>query len=117
MKFLTKAIEAQLRKNAAESEAAILKDGNTPNHKPVLKVFNPTGSATWLFTELHTDGRLFGLCDLGMGEPELGYVDLTELTQVRGQFGLRMERDLHFSPNKTLIEYASEAQSARRIVA
>jgi len=118
MKFFTKAIEAQLRKNAAESEAAILKDGNTPNHKPVVKIFNPYGAATWLFTELHTDGRLFGLCDLGMGEPELGYADLNELMAVKTRpFGLPLERDLHFTAKMTLKEYAEKAQAEGRLTA
>jgi hypothetical protein len=44
----------------------------------------------------------FGLCDLGMGEPELGYVSLTELRAVRGKIGLPVERDEHFEADKTL---------------
>ena len=31
-----------------------------------------------------------------MGEPELGYVSLVELRNVRGKLGLPIERDLHF---------------------
>ena len=43
--------------------------------KPVVKLFTPDAQCTWLLTELDPDGGLaFGLCDLGMGEPELGYV-------------------------------------------
>ena len=45
------------------------------------------GAATWLLTELDEDGdQAFGLCDLGFGCPELGYVSLTEMraVQVRG---------------------------------
>ena len=34
--------------------------------------FTPMGSATWVLTEYHPeDERFFGLCDLGMGSPEL----------------------------------------------
>jgi integrase len=47
--------------------------------------------------ELDSDGLAFGLCDLGMGEPELGYVSLTELRTVRGKLGLPIERDLPLS--------------------
>lgn len=44
--------------------------------RPVVKLFTPNGSATWLITEGYEepdgDLRLFGLCDLGFGSPELG---------------------------------------------
>ena len=48
---------------------------------PVVKLFTPDASATWLLTELDpADPDLaFGLCDLGLGCPELGYVRLSEL--------------------------------------
>ena len=45
----------------------------------------------------------FGLCDLGMGCPELGSVSLSELESVRGKLGLPIERDLHFTPTKTTV--------------
>jgi hypothetical protein len=51
----------------------------------------------------------FGLCDLGFGYPELGSVSLSELESVRGQLGLPIERDLYFTPTKTLSAYADEA--------
>lgn len=54
------------------------------DHFPVVKLFNPTGAATWLLTELDADGdTLFGLCDLGFGFPELGSVSLAELASVK----------------------------------
>jgi hypothetical protein len=68
------------------------------DHRPVVKLFVPDGAATWLLTECDPDDpdRLFGLCDLGLGFPELGYVSLTEITELRGKLGLPVERDLHF---------------------
>jgi hypothetical protein len=44
--------------------------------EPVVKIFTPDGNATRLLTELDPIGEhlAFGLCDLGLGEPELGYV-------------------------------------------
>jgi hypothetical protein len=51
----------------------------------------------------------FGLCDLGMGYPEIGYVSLSELESVRGPLNLPIERDLHFEADKTLSAYAAEA--------
>jgi hypothetical protein len=68
-------------------------------------------------TELDPDGGLaFGLCDLGMGEPELGYVSLIELESVRGKLCLPVERDRHFIANKTISAYADEAQANAHIV-
>jgi hypothetical protein len=61
-------------------------------------------------TELDPDGGLlFGLCDLRLGQPELGYVSLAELSTVRGKLGLPIERDLYFTANKT-IAYTNEAR-------
>ena len=59
---------------------------------------------------------LFGLCDLGMGFPELGYVSLSELATVRNALGLHMERDLHFKADKALSQYAKEARVHQRII-
>jgi len=75
-------------------------------------------AATWLLTELDPDEptRAFGLCDLGMGFPELGYVDLDELAQVK-RMGLGVERDRYFSTEIPLSKYAAEAASKQRIVA
>ena len=107
MKLLTKAIEKKLRANAE-------KEGD---FKPVLKLFNPTGAATWLIVDMDEYGRMFGLADLGMGSPELGYIDFNELAEYRGMFGLGIERDLGFKGTKPLSEYADEARAAGRIAA
>jgi len=85
--------------------------------KPVVKLFTPDGGATWLLTEIDPDEPdiAFGLCDLGMGFPELGNVSLTELAEVRGQLGLPIERDKWFEADKTLSAYAEEARRKERI--
>jgi hypothetical protein len=91
---------------------------DTLDFKPVVKLFTPDAQCTWLLTELDPDdGLVFGLCDLRMGEPELGYVSLIELQSVRGKLGLPMERDLHFEADKSISAYAEEARQLRRIVA
>ena len=79
---------------------------------PVVKLFTPDAGATWLLTELDPadPDRAFGLCDLGLGGPELGWVSLTELATVRGRLGLPLERDLHFVADRPLSAYAKEAQ-------
>ena len=97
----------------------LLKNGKIrpEDAKPVIKLFDPAGAATWLFTELDEDGdTLFGLCDLGFGFPELGYSSLSEISALRGRFGLGIERDLHFKAKHPLSTYAEAARNARRII-
>ena len=70
-----------------------------------------------LLTELNPDIDLaFGLCDLGLGEPELGYVSLAELSAARGPLGLPLECDVHFAPTRTIATYADLAREHRRII-
>lgn len=85
---------------------------------PVVKLFTPDANATWLLTEIVPDEPeiAFGLCDLGLGYPELGYVSLSELVSVRGPLGLPVERDLSFIASKPLSVYAEEARINRYIV-
>ncbi|WPH18074.1 DUF2958 domain-containing protein [Variovorax paradoxus] len=85
---------------------------------PVVKLFTPDAGATWLLTEIdpHDHDHAFGLCDLGLGSPELGWVSLAELATLRGPLGLPIERDLHFEAQKRLSAYAREARLAGRIV-
>lgn len=87
------------------------------DHVPVVKFFNPVGTATWLATELDDDGEtLFGLADLGFGSPELGAFNLLEMASVRLPFGLGIERDLYFEAPFPLSVYAEAARKAGRIV-
>ena len=85
--------------------------------EPVCKLFLPWTSGTWLLTELDDEYVAFGLADLGMGTPELGYIDLAEIWDVVGPGGLRVERDIHFSATKTLSAYATESRQLGRIKA
>jgi hypothetical protein len=111
MKLLTAAQRAQMLKNALENRE------QEHDHRPVVKLFTPDANATWLLTELDPDDtdRAFGLCDLGLGCPELGYVSLAELESVRGPMGLAVERDRYFTASQTLAVYAAEARVGRRI--
>lgn len=89
------------------------------NHDPfpVVKLFTPDGSATWLLAEIDPEDQslAFGLCDLGLGCPELGIVSLSELAAIRGQLGLPVERDLSFEARMSLSIYAAEARGVGRI--
>ena len=85
---------------------------------PVVKLFTPDAHATWLLTELDPeDGdTAFGLCDLGLGMPELGCVRLSELENVRGPLNLPIERDLYFIAQRRLSEYAQLARANGSII-
>lgn len=72
----------------------------------------------WLLAEIDPDDHdhAFGLCDLGLGEPELDWISLQELATVRGRFGLLIERDLHFRAEKRLSVHARDARRVGQIV-
>lgn len=111
--FITAAQRAQLLANGRR--AIEERDFDPP---PVVKLFTPDAGATWLLTEIDPDDEdhAFGLCDLGQGCPELGWVSLDELAAVRGPLGLSIERDLYFRAGKSIGVYAHEARLAGRIV-
>lgn len=85
---------------------------------PVIKLFTPDAGATWLLIAIDPDvpDHAFGLCDLGLGCPELGWLSMAELAAVRGRLGLPVERDLYFRAEKRLSVYAREARLTGRIV-
>ena len=119
MKLLTKDIRERLAKNG-RIRAQLAEEGTAKaDFLPVVKLFTPDAQCTWLLTELDPEDPdiAFGLCDLGMGYPELGGVRISELESVRGKLGLPIERDRHFTPTQTLSAYAIEARQHGRITA
>lgn len=114
MTLIPDRLRSQLLANGSKSRET---DAFDP--RPLVKLFTPDAGATWLLTELDPDDPdlAFGLCDLGLGSPELGYVRLSELATVRGRLGLPVERDLHFRADKSLGDYADEARRHGRITA
>lgn len=110
MELLTHELKAQLLANGRQ-QAAVRGTDDEIDFYPVVKLFTPDAGATWLLTEIDPDepDLAFGLCDLGLGFPELGSVSLSELSAVRGRLGLPVERDMHFVARKPLSVYASEA--------
>ena len=116
MMILTKALRNKLIENFIEQEKKMVEDGDSIDFKPVVKFFNPCGAATWLITEMDPDTNImFGLCDLGFGTPELGYVSLDELMSIRVGFGLKIERDRNWKATKTLHEYTTESYTSGRL--
>lgn len=111
MKLLTKANRQQLEANARKTEIE-----GEDDHRPVVKLFDPAGAATWLLTEIEGD-IAFGLCDLGMGSPELGSVSISELEAITGPLGIGIERDKYFEAEMTISQYAEAARASGSIAA
>ena len=114
MKLLTKIQEEKLIKNFKKN----LEKCGAVDFKPVVKFFGG-GACTWLITEYDVEERMFfGLCDLGQGFPEVGYVSRDELEALRfPPFGLPVERDMYISFDKYLSQYAELASVDGRIKA
>ena len=111
MKLLTNDIRDRLLKNG-RIHAQFIESGEAElDFVPVVKLFTPDAGCIWLLTELDPEDPdiAFGLCDLGMGYPELGTVRISEIEAVRGKLGLPVERDRFFTPTKTINTYAKEA--------
>ncbi|CAN7493801.1 DUF2958 domain-containing protein [Phenylobacterium sp. LjRoot225] len=105
--IITAEQRAQMLANGARTAA-----GEDIDPFPIVKLFTPDAGATWLLTELDPEDPdiAFGLCDLGLGFPELGSVSLSEITSVRGALGLPVERDLYFKADRPLSRYADDAR-------
>lgn len=112
MNLLTDELRSKLLQNGQLRRQLDLDGKAEADFFPIVKLFLPSGGMTWLLTELYPDDPdvSFGLCDLGMGFPELGDVRISELESARAPGGLQVERDLHFSPDKTIRAYAERAR-------
>ena len=112
MKLMTKPQQDRLIANFSANQQGL----QEIDHYPVIKLFTPDAQATWLLSEFDpAEGLFFGLCDLGLGMPELGYVALAELEALRGRMGLPVERDRHWEADKPLSAYAKDARLAECI--
>jgi hypothetical protein len=89
MKLLTAALRKALPPLYAN-------DGKGDEAVAVCKFFTPDSSWTWYATEFDGEDTFFGLVS-GL-EEELGYFSLSELESVTGPFGLKIERDIHWTP-------------------
>jgi hypothetical protein len=117
VKLITKAIAAKLY--AADQEFLAHQNRSGNDQPIVVKLFTPWASATWYVvtgTPLDSvngepctpdkaqDWHLFAFCNLGDDQcAELGYVLLSQLEEIRGYAGLKVERDLYFN-NQTLAD-------------
>ena len=73
MKLLTKVQFEQLVDNGRR-QAAVKGTPDEIDFYPVVKLFNPSGAATWLLTEIEPDDNdiAWGLCDLAWASPNSG---------------------------------------------
>ena len=136
--LLTKTHRTQLLANGK----AMAETDISETVKPVVKLFMPDGGATWLLAWLEPDDIdiAFGLCDLGLGCAELGFVRISEIASLRGAVGLPLlgfsgqfgpdspmghvmpfqpmvERDRTFKAERSLSDYASADRAAGYIAA
>ena len=93
MKLLTEEIKKQLPPMGEQD--------NSKDPMVYVKFFCPWNHWTWFGYEFDGDDVLFGYVK---GEyAEYGTFSIAELESVRGPMGLRIERDIHFTP-KPLLE-------------
>lgn len=110
MKLFTEEQYKKLIANGAQSNGEI-------SFPPVVKLFMSWTDCCWLLSEIDPEypDIAFGLCDLGFGFPEVGYVDLTELKDAQKGFKT-LECDQSFEGKFPLIAYARAAWEIGRIV-
>ncbi len=98
----------------------LLRNGANPDqdHAPVVKLHTAFAKATWLISELDPENEdmAFGLCDLGMGFPELGYIYLPEIVEMQDDPRLIVLRDQTFTGEFPMSVYARAARFHSEIV-
>ena len=95
MKLMTKGVEKSLPPLYGTE------DTPTEDKMVVQHYFVPWGAGDWFITEGSHEGEDFIMYGYGgLPEPEWGYVSLNEMESVRGPFGLKIERDLHWTKKK-----------------
>ena len=85
---------------------------------PLVKIISPVGTAAWLIAPMNPqdEDTLYGLCDPGLGYPELGYVQLSALQGMTvrvpsaGSVAIGLEQDPYFKPGHSLSAYAEAAR-------
>jgi len=114
---ITKAQWEQLYKNGL-TQSKVKGTSKELDPFPVIKLFYPAGSGTWLLTEIEPDDLdvAWALCDLGIGCAEFGTVSLQELADFVGRAGLGIERDKFFEATAPISRYIDAASEAGHIV-
>lgn len=86
------------------------------DHVPACLLALPFSDCFWLLTEIDNDDEnvAFGLCDLGLGFPELGSVWLPELRGLN-MGPLSVQQVAAFSTTRTLSWWTREARSRQSL--
>ena len=97
MRLMTKELEKKFKNFPLYSQEGLMEDAEV-----VVKYFNPNGAGTWLITEGEKqedgDWLFYGCCHIF--DWDWGYVLLSELEEVRGPFGLGIEREMYVTGGK-----------------
>lgn len=93
-------------------------DGLIIDPLPVVRLFTPDAHVIWLLAALDlADGdTAYGLIDLGLGMPEMGYVQLSDLASIVGPRQRPVMRDRFFQSVRPMSEYLRLAQENGSIV-
>ena len=85
---------------------------------PAVRLFTPDAHATWLLAALDpADGdTAWGVCDVGIGMPELGTIKLSDLISIVGPRKQPVMRDRFFQAVRPLSEYLRLMQENGGIV-
>lgn len=115
---MSRLIPDELREKMIENARDIMKE-RSDDHPPIVKLFSIASNATWLLSELNPfePTIAYGLCDLGMGFPELGYVSLEELESIQHP-SLPIPlivRDEHFDAEYLMSVYVEAARQHQGI--
>lgn len=96
MKLITKDLENRFKKIGSQ-ENIPLKD-----HIVVAKFFNPAGAGTWFVTEYDPETKIcFGFVSIfGDWNDEWGSFSLAELEELKGPFGIGIERDMFWTEKR-----------------
>lgn len=86
------------------------------DHAPLVKLYLPFTHCAWLLSEIDPEypDIAFGLCDLGMGFPELGYVSLRELASINID-DVVVKQDNNFVGQYTMSVYVEAARNQRQV--
>jgi len=90
---MTKEIEKKI-------PALYAQDGKKGEAVIHVKFFTPWASWTWYALEYSKEDGIFYGIVTNKHETEYGYFSLEELEDVKGPFGLKIERDRHFGTPK-----------------
>ena len=117
MKLLTDQQRTQLLANGRAAREA-QRAGANFDPKPVVKFYIPDGYGRWLLTEMDPVefDRAYGLCDHGIGRPDLGYVSLSELEDKAGKLPHPVKLDPRFVADRPLSAYTAVAYARGLII-